>query len=112
MNKVKIQDLEKVLEPLFYNWRCKRRSKESFGDFTTRMVSATLTIFSHSIISTIYVNFAKTNKKKWKKERKYLVIERMCSDANRFFWTVILGIWETPRDGWQMGGCSGGTISV
>lgn len=37
MNKVKIQDLEKVLEPLFYNWRCKRRSKESFGDFTTRM---------------------------------------------------------------------------
>lgn len=37
MNKVKIEDLEKVLEPLFYNWRCKRRSKESFGDFTTRM---------------------------------------------------------------------------
>ncbi|XP_058071423.1 sulfite reductase 1 [ferredoxin], chloroplastic-like [Magnolia sinica] len=23
MNKVKIHDLEKVLEPLFYNWRCK-----------------------------------------------------------------------------------------
>ncbi|EEF48898.1 sulfite reductase [ferredoxin], chloroplastic [Ricinus communis] len=37
MNKVKIQDLEKVLEPLFYNWKRKRQSKESFGDFTNRM---------------------------------------------------------------------------
>ncbi|KAI3449974.1 hypothetical protein Pfo_006639 [Paulownia fortunei] len=36
-DKVKIQDLEKVLEPLFYNWKCKRLSKESFGDFTNRM---------------------------------------------------------------------------
>ncbi|MFS7930380.1 putative assimilatory sulfite reductase (ferredoxin) [Helianthus anomalus] len=34
MNKVKIQDLEKVFEPLFYIWRLKRKSKESFGDFT------------------------------------------------------------------------------
>ncbi|XP_058072660.1 sulfite reductase [ferredoxin], chloroplastic-like isoform X1 [Magnolia sinica] len=37
MNKVKVQDLEKVLEPLFYNWRRKRQQGESFGDFTTRM---------------------------------------------------------------------------
>lgn len=37
MNKVKIHDLEKVLEPLFYYWKRKRQSKESFGDFTTRM---------------------------------------------------------------------------
>ncbi|RRT65576.1 hypothetical protein B296_00014109, partial [Ensete ventricosum] len=37
MDKVKIQDLEKVLEPLFYNWRIKRERHESFGDFTTRM---------------------------------------------------------------------------
>lgn len=36
MNKVKIQDIEKVLEPLFYNWKRKRQSKESFGDFTNR----------------------------------------------------------------------------
>lgn len=93
MNKVKIQDLEKVLEPLFYNWRRKRQSKESFGDFTNRMVSASLTIFSDSIISTIYVNFAKTSKKEnVKKENKYLVIERMSSDAKRFFWTFISGI--------------------
>lgn len=39
MNKVKVQDLEKVLEPLFYNWRIERQRHESFGDFTTRMVS-------------------------------------------------------------------------
>ncbi|MFS7965444.1 putative assimilatory sulfite reductase (ferredoxin) [Helianthus anomalus] len=38
MNKVKIQDLEKVFEPLFYSWRLKRKSKESFGDFTNREV--------------------------------------------------------------------------
>ncbi|KAF8403802.1 hypothetical protein HHK36_011908 [Tetracentron sinense] len=37
MNKVKIHDLEKVLEPLFYNWKRKRQAKESFGDFTNRM---------------------------------------------------------------------------
>lgn len=37
MNKVKIQDLEKVLEPLFYYWRRKRQSKESFGGYTNRM---------------------------------------------------------------------------
>ncbi|MBA0669072.1 hypothetical protein Goklo_001925, partial [Gossypium klotzschianum] len=37
MNKVKVQDLEKVFEPLFYYWKRKRQPKESFGDFTTRM---------------------------------------------------------------------------
>ncbi|PKU70059.1 sulfite reductase [ferredoxin], chloroplastic isoform X1 [Dendrobium catenatum] len=37
MNKVKIQDLEKVLEPLFYNWRRKRLRGEPFGQFTTRV---------------------------------------------------------------------------
>ncbi|GMH13019.1 hypothetical protein Nepgr_014860 [Nepenthes gracilis] len=37
MNKVKVQDLEKVLEPLFYYWRHRRQVKESFGDFTSRM---------------------------------------------------------------------------
>ncbi|KAL1552956.1 transcriptional regulatory protein [Salvia divinorum] len=35
--KVKIHDLEKVLEPLFYHWKRKRLSKESFGEFTNRM---------------------------------------------------------------------------
>ncbi|KAL7151870.1 hypothetical protein ABFS83_04G059500 [Erythranthe nasuta] len=35
--KVKIQNLENVLEPLFYHWKRKRLSKESFGDFTNRM---------------------------------------------------------------------------
>ncbi|CAI9270994.1 unnamed protein product [Lactuca saligna] len=34
MNKVKIQDLEKVFEPLFHSWKSKRKSKESFSDFT------------------------------------------------------------------------------
>ena len=43
MNKVKLQDLEKVLEPLFYHWKRRRQSKESFGDFTTRMVSSKAT---------------------------------------------------------------------
>ncbi|KAJ9164338.1 hypothetical protein P3X46_023929 [Hevea brasiliensis] len=37
MDKVKIQDLERVLEPLFYHWKQRRQSKESFGEFTTRM---------------------------------------------------------------------------
>ncbi|GAB2277025.1 transcriptional regulatory protein [Dionaea muscipula] len=37
MNKVKLQDLEKVLEPLFYYWKRKRQAKESFGNFTNRM---------------------------------------------------------------------------
>ncbi|KAK2641155.1 hypothetical protein Ddye_022918 [Dipteronia dyeriana] len=38
MNKVKVQDLEKVVEPLLYNWKQKRLTKEeSFGDFSNRM---------------------------------------------------------------------------
>ncbi|PIA53610.1 hypothetical protein AQUCO_00900288v1 [Aquilegia coerulea] len=37
MNKVKIHDLEKALEPLFYCWKRKRQQKESFGDFTNRV---------------------------------------------------------------------------
>ncbi|KAF3543857.1 hypothetical protein DY000_02003889 [Brassica cretica] len=37
MDKVKIHDLEKVFEPLFYNWKLGRQAKESFGEFTTRM---------------------------------------------------------------------------
>ncbi|XP_057484434.1 LOW QUALITY PROTEIN: sulfite reductase [ferredoxin], chloroplastic-like [Actinidia eriantha] len=42
MNKVKIQELEKVLEPLFYYWKRKRQSKESFGAFTNRLGFETL----------------------------------------------------------------------
>ncbi|KAK3035188.1 hypothetical protein RJ639_034576 [Escallonia herrerae] len=37
MNKVKLHDLEKVFEPLFYYWRRKRQPSESFGTFSTRM---------------------------------------------------------------------------
>ncbi|CAL1391093.1 unnamed protein product [Linum trigynum] len=37
MNKVKVQDLENVFEPLFYHWKRRRQSKESFGDFTNRV---------------------------------------------------------------------------
>ncbi|XP_057749410.1 sulfite reductase [ferredoxin], chloroplastic [Arachis stenosperma] len=37
MDKVKVHDLEKVLEPLFYYWKQKRQSKESFGEFTARI---------------------------------------------------------------------------
>ncbi|KAJ4754537.1 Sulfite reductase family protein [Rhynchospora pubera] len=37
MNKVKIQELEKVLEPLFYNWKISRLQNESFGSFSIRM---------------------------------------------------------------------------
>ncbi|XP_058106710.1 sulfite reductase [ferredoxin], chloroplastic-like [Magnolia sinica] len=37
MNMVKVNDLEKVLEPLFYNWRCKCQQGEFFSDFTTRL---------------------------------------------------------------------------
>lgn len=36
-DKVKVQDLEKVLEPLFFHWKRKRQSKESFGEFSNRI---------------------------------------------------------------------------
>ncbi|XP_051141653.1 sulfite reductase 1 [ferredoxin], chloroplastic-like [Andrographis paniculata] len=35
-DKVKLQDLEKVLEPLFFHWKSRRLSDESFGAFTNR----------------------------------------------------------------------------
>ncbi|VAH20867.1 unnamed protein product [Triticum turgidum subsp. durum] len=37
MNKVKLQDIEKVLEPLFSYWNSTRQEGESFGSFTNRM---------------------------------------------------------------------------
>ncbi|KAL4334401.1 hypothetical protein GQ457_07G036570 [Hibiscus cannabinus] len=37
MDRVKVQDLEKVFEPVFYYWKRKRHAKESFGDFTNRI---------------------------------------------------------------------------
>ncbi|KAG6468974.1 sulfite reductase [ferredoxin], chloroplastic-like [Zingiber officinale] len=37
MDKVKVHDLEKILEPLFYHWKTKRQRGESFGNFTTRI---------------------------------------------------------------------------
>lgn len=37
MEKVKIQDFEKVLTPLFHSWKLKRFEGESFGDYTMRM---------------------------------------------------------------------------
>ncbi|KAK1698097.1 hypothetical protein QYE76_014794 [Lolium multiflorum] len=37
MNKVKLQDIEKVLEPLFSYWHSTRQEGESFGTFTNRM---------------------------------------------------------------------------
>ncbi|KAK1315518.1 hypothetical protein QJS10_CPA06g01812 [Acorus calamus] len=36
MEKVKVQELEKVFEPLFYYWKHKREARESFGNFTNR----------------------------------------------------------------------------
>ncbi|KAG8086048.1 hypothetical protein GUJ93_ZPchr0010g10899 [Zizania palustris] len=36
MNKVKLQDIEKVLEPLFSYWNSARQDGESFGTFTCR----------------------------------------------------------------------------
>lgn len=44
MDKVKVHDLEKVFEPLFYHWKVDRQTKESFGEFTTRMVTLRLTV--------------------------------------------------------------------
>ncbi|WOK95475.1 hypothetical protein Cni_G04182 [Canna indica] len=37
MDKVKVQNLEKVFEPLFYNWKNERQEGESFGSFTSRI---------------------------------------------------------------------------
>ncbi|XP_066365730.1 sulfite reductase [ferredoxin], chloroplastic-like [Miscanthus floridulus] len=36
MDKVKLDDIEKVLEPLFSYWNSKRQEGESFGSFTNR----------------------------------------------------------------------------
>ncbi|CAN0901771.1 Sulfite reductase 1 [ferredoxin], chloroplastic [Linum grandiflorum] len=42
MNKVKVQDLENVFEPLFYHWKRLRKSGESFGEFANRKGFETL----------------------------------------------------------------------
>ncbi|CAN1750888.1 Sulfite reductase [ferredoxin], chloroplastic (Fragment) [Linum perenne] len=42
MNKVKVQDLETVFEPLFYHWKRFKKSGESFGEFANRKGFETL----------------------------------------------------------------------
>lgn len=61
MNKVKLQDLEKVLEPLFYHWKRRRQSKESFGDFTTRMVSSKATKILYLLFLGLLVGLVVSN---------------------------------------------------
>ena len=39
MDKVKLDDIEKVVEPLFSYWNSTRQEGESFGSFTNRTVS-------------------------------------------------------------------------
>lgn len=56
MEKVKLHDLEKVLEPLFYHWKRKRQAKESFGDFSNRMVSIIVPCMVLIIFFTIFIN--------------------------------------------------------
>ena len=41
LEKVKVQDLEEVLEPVFAMWKA-RGAKESFGSFVNRVVRATV----------------------------------------------------------------------
>lgn len=56
MNKVKLHDLEKVFEPLFYYWRTRRQSKESFGNFSNRMVR-TEVIYTKTFLLFVEVMF-------------------------------------------------------
>lgn len=56
MEKVKVQDLEKVLEPLFYHWKRKRQAKESFGDFSNRLVSIIVPCIVFIIFFPILIN--------------------------------------------------------
>lgn len=56
MEKVKVQDLEKVLEPLFYHWKRKRQAKESFGDFSNRLVSIIVPCMVFIIFFPILIN--------------------------------------------------------
>ncbi len=40
MERVKLQNLEAVLEPLFHLWQKERQTGEAFGDFTHKLVSS------------------------------------------------------------------------
>lgn len=42
LEKVKVQDLESTLEPLFAMWKAQRQPQESFGAFSTRVVRLSL----------------------------------------------------------------------
>ena len=61
MNKVKLQDIEKVLEPLFSYWNSTRQEGESFGSFTNRMVSCCFFVSSDTIAVSDFGNEAHLN---------------------------------------------------
>ncbi len=47
-NKVKWEDVDRTLEPLFVYWKHNRLANESFGEFTARIPHAELQRFSTS----------------------------------------------------------------
>lgn len=48
LNKVKWDDMDKTIEPLFKNWKENRHQHESFGEFCTRVGAESLLAYSKS----------------------------------------------------------------
>ncbi|KAL9234784.1 hypothetical protein vseg_009612 [Gypsophila vaccaria] len=82
LNKVKIQELEKVLEPLFYYWRQNRKAKESFGDFSNRMGFEKLQGFVDNWEG-VPQSSGKFNLKLFADKETYLAVEELAKLQNK-----------------------------
>ncbi|KAL9248367.1 hypothetical protein vseg_021696 [Gypsophila vaccaria] len=82
LNKVKIQELEKVLEPLFYHWRRNRAAKESFGDFSNRVGFEKLQEFVDNWEGVPQTS-TKFNLKLFADKETYLAVEELAKLQNK-----------------------------
>ncbi|KAK9692343.1 hypothetical protein RND81_09G257500 [Saponaria officinalis] len=82
LNKVKIQEIEKVLEPLFYHWRRNRKAKESFGDFSNRVGFAKLQEFVDNWKGVPQTS-NKFNLKLFADKETYLAVEELAKLHNK-----------------------------
>ncbi|KAL5054898.1 hypothetical protein RYX36_035580 [Vicia faba] len=83
MDKVKLQDLEKVLEPLFYHWKQKRQSKESFGDFTVRLGFEKLKEFIDKWEGPVVTTMTRHNLKLFTNKETYEALDGLAKLQNK-----------------------------
>ncbi|KAK4762741.1 hypothetical protein SAY86_008509 [Trapa natans] len=83
MDKVKVQGLEQIFEPLFYYWKRKRQAKESFGSFTNRVGFEKLKVWVDNWDDGVLKTRAQYNLKLFADKETYEAMEELAILQNK-----------------------------